>query len=53
MDAKTADVINSIFVITDETKIVKRPLIQDGSQDCGLFAIATATALLNDLGMSN
>ena len=53
VDAKTVDVINNIFVITDETKIdLKRLQIQDGSQDCGLFAIATATALLNSLDMS-
>ena len=53
VDAKTVDVINNIFVITDETKIdLKRLQIQDSLQDCGLFAIATATALLNGLDMS-
>ena len=51
--AKTVDVINNIFVITDETKIdVKRTQIQKGTQDCELFAIAIATALLNGLDMS-
>ena len=53
VNAKTVDVINNIFVITDETKIdLKRTQIQKGSQDCGLFAIAIATALLNGLDMS-
>ena len=47
--AKTVDVI----VITNDTKIdLKRPQIQKGSQDCGLFAIAISTALLNGLDMS-
>ena len=40
-------------MIIDETKIdLKRMQIQKGSQDCELFAIATATALLNGLDMS-
>ena len=53
MHAKTVDVINNIFMITDETKIdLKRMQIQKGSQYCGLFAIAKATALLNGLDMS-
>ena len=53
VNAKTVDAINNTFVITDETKIeLKRTQIQDGSQDCGLFAIAIATALLNGLDMS-
>jgi len=44
VDAKTVDVINNIFVITNDTKIdLKRPQIQEGSQDCGLFSIAIAT----------
>ena len=42
VDAKTVDVI----VVTNDTKIdLKRPQIQKGSQDCGLFAIAISTLL--------
>jgi len=52
VDTKTVDVINNIFVITNYTKIdLKRPQIQEGSQDCGLFDITIATALLNGLDM--
>ena len=40
-------------MITDKTKIdLKRMQIQKALQDCGLFATAIATALLNGLDMS-
>ena len=52
VNAKTIDVVNNIFVILDETKTdFNRMQIQKGSQYCGLFAITTATALLNGLDM--
>ena len=47
MNAKTIDIINSIFVITDETKTdLKWVQIQKSLPDCGLFTIVIATALL-------
>lgn len=63
---KTVHIYDSIFsVVADATKKVIRNLFkaseievmktpkQTGSQDCGLFAIAYATALLNGIDVSN
>ena len=53
VNADTVDVINNIFVMTDETKIdLKRMQRQNGSHDCGVFAIAVSTALLHGLDVS-
>ena len=51
---ETVEVIKSLFEITNETKIdLKKMQKQLGSQDCGLFAIAVSTALLNGLDIAN
>jgi hypothetical protein len=53
LNDETADVIKNIFEVTDEMTIeVKKMQTQHGSKDCGLFAIATSTALLNGLDVS-
>ena len=53
MSDGTVCVIKNLFEFTAETKIVQMKMQrQCGSQDCGLFAIAVSTALLNELDAS-
>ena len=49
----TVSVIKNLFAVTDTTRIeVKKMQHQRGSKDCGVFAIAVCTALLNDADLS-
>ena len=49
----SVSVIKNLFAVTNTTKIeVKKMQHQRGSSDCGVFAIAVCTALLNGVDVS-
>ena len=53
MNDETVGVIKNLFEVTDKVKIsVIKMQKQIGSQDCGVFAIAVSTAILNGLDVS-
>lgn len=50
---ETAEVIKNLFEIRDKMRIdISKMQRQIGSQDCGIFAIAVSTVILNGLDVS-